>query len=54
VEASGDYADLFQRFRIHCAVVAHDSVLARRLSGDGWLTIYDRAGWLVLERQERQ
>jgi hypothetical protein len=52
VEASGDYADLFQRFRIHCAVVHPDSVLARRLSGDGWRTIYDRAGWLVLESRE--
>ena len=49
VERSGDYARLFRRFAIRCAVVPERSPVAEALRRDGWQSKYDRQGWLILE-----
>jgi len=54
VERTGDYARLFQRFGIRCAVVPSRSVVAQRLAGDGWAPTYDSGGWLVLSASTRR
>jgi hypothetical protein len=48
VERSGDYEALFQKYGIRCAFVPSDSVTARRLRSDNWLTLYEGAEWAVL------
>ncbi|HKB11000.1 MAG TPA: hypothetical protein VKD69_10110 [Vicinamibacterales bacterium] len=51
VERSGDYDDLFRRFRIECAYLPADSIVASRLVTAGWRPLYqeDRQ-WTVLAR----
>ena len=48
VEASGDYADLFDRYAIGCAFVATDSPIARRLTAGGWEEAYKGSAFVVL------
>jgi hypothetical protein len=50
VEASGDYAELFDRYSIACAFVAADSPIAVRLMADGWQSAYTGSGWSVMTR----
>ena len=47
-EMSGDYTSLFARHNVHCAFVATNSVLARRLSDAHWVPLYRGPAWVVL------
>jgi hypothetical protein len=51
VERSGDYDALFRRYRIDCAYLPADSIVASRLVTAGWRSLYqeDRQ-WTVLAR----
>jgi hypothetical protein len=50
VEASGDFAELFDRYAIGCAFVAADSPIAVRLMAGGWRSAYTGSGWVVMTR----
>jgi len=51
VERSGNYDELFRRFRIECAYLPADSVVASRLVSDGWRPLYrEDHRWTVLAR----
>jgi hypothetical protein len=47
VEASGDYAELFDRYAIGCAFVVTDSPIARRLAAFGWEETYRGSAFVV-------
>lgn len=47
VETTGDYGDLFARYSIRCAFLPRETLLARRLTADGWSPLYQDAVWLV-------
>jgi hypothetical protein len=48
VETTGDYGELFARYSIRCAFIPRETVLARRLSADGWFRLYQDAWWVVM------
>jgi hypothetical protein len=50
VETSGEYADMFRRYSIDCALVPSESLLARRLTADRWRPLYRDTAWSVLAR----
>ncbi|HXI32028.1 MAG TPA: hypothetical protein VNG89_26500 [Vicinamibacterales bacterium] len=51
VEQSGNYDDLFRRYRIDCAYLPADSIVAARLASDGWRSLYqDDHQFTVLAR----
>jgi hypothetical protein len=50
VEASGDFAELFDRHAIGCAFVAADSPIAVRLMAGGWQNVYKDSDWMVMTR----
>jgi hypothetical protein len=47
-EDSGDYAEIFARYGIHCAFLPPASPVARRLQLNRWRTIYEDTRWIVL------
>jgi hypothetical protein len=47
-ENSGDYAEIFARYRIHCAFLPPASPVARNLLRDGWLPVYQDSSWVVV------
>ena len=51
VEATGNYRPLFDQFRINCAALPAESLVAGRLRHDGWRVVADEGGWMVIERQ---
>jgi hypothetical protein len=52
VEKSGDYRDLFARYKVHCAFVPAGTALAQRLRADGWRALYAGSTWAVLATPE--
>jgi hypothetical protein len=48
VETTGEYQDLFNRYSIRCAFIPRQTVLAQRLTSDGWTPLYQDAIWAVL------
>ncbi len=50
VETTGDYRDLFERHSIRCAFVPTETVLAQRLTRDGWTALYQDGLWAVLAK----
>ena len=49
VEQTGEYAAVFERYGIRCAMLPDDSRIATRLKNDGWRTRVHHDGWSVLE-----
>jgi hypothetical protein len=47
-ENSGDYAEIFARYGIHCAFLPPASPVARNLLRDGWLPVYQDSRWVVV------
>jgi hypothetical protein len=50
LERTGDYAPLFSRYRIACALTPSGSPLAQRLQHDGWRANEAGDGWTVYSR----
>jgi len=51
VERSGEYDELFRRYRIECAYLPADSLVASRLVNAGWRSLYrEDHQWTVLAR----
>jgi len=48
VEAGGDFASLFRRFNIRCALTVPHSPLATSLAARGWSVAYRDDGWMLL------
>ena len=53
IETTGEYADVFARYSIRCAFLPRDTLLATRLSADGWEPLYQDSFWAVLRSAER-
>jgi hypothetical protein len=47
LEASGEYEATFERYKIRCAFIPSDSLLAHHLVSAGWHTMYDDQTWAV-------
>lgn len=47
-ENSGDYASVFARYGIHCALLPPASPVAKNLRRDRWQPIYQDSRWMVL------
>jgi hypothetical protein len=47
-ENSGDYAGVFARYGIHCALLPPASPVARNLQRDRWQPVYQDSHWMVL------
>ena len=50
VEDSGNYAPLFARYGIRCAVLPPYSKVSQALTRDGWRVTYKDAAWVVAVR----
>jgi len=48
VENTGDYADLFRRYDIHCAYVPAASNVSAHLQRAGWVSLFRDARWILL------
>jgi hypothetical protein len=48
MEATGDSADTFRRYDIHCAYLPAQSLVGRRLMEKGWTSLYQDDQWAVL------
>jgi hypothetical protein len=47
-ENSGDYASVFARYGIHCALLPPSSPVAKNLQRDRWQSTYQDSRWMVL------
>lgn len=48
IEATGDSADTFRRYDIHCAYLPARSLVGQRLIDEGWTSLYRDDRWMVL------
>jgi hypothetical protein len=51
-ETTGDYSALFARYDVRCAYTPADTLVARRLIGNGWMPLYRDQRWTVLARRD--
>lgn len=54
VETSGDYEQLFDRYRISCAFIGSGTPVANRLKDAGWIESYHGGHWAVFRRSDEQ
>jgi hypothetical protein len=50
VEATGDFAPTFGRYRIGCAYMPAESIVTSRLLDSGWTPLYKDSQWAVLTK----
>ena len=53
VERTGDYAQVFTMWHIHCAVLPPASPAVKRLRGDGWDARFSDEQWVVLDHTSK-